>query len=194
MSRILFIHDFTSPFCRLAVEAVAEAAERTGRTVRPVPFELWPEPAPLPPVAASPFREEMNTALPLAGEWGLTLRQPPTLPRTRKAHEAVAYAIQHGAALALTQEIYEAFWSNGVDIARLDLLADIGEAAGLEREPLHVALGLDEYEADVVREQHAVAGAELNSVPAFQIGSVVAAGVLPADELVAWIEENGGPP
>ena len=190
MSRLLFFHDFASPYCRLALDAVTDAAERTGLTVRPVPFELRPAPDPLPGPDDPALAEELETATAVAEEWGTTLRPPPLVPRTRKAHEAVAYAIENGAVVAVLRGIYEAYWSGGRDIARIDVLADIGEAAGLDREPLHVALGADVYEADVVREQHAVAGAEITGVPAVQVGEVVAGGVLPADELVAWIEEN----
>ena len=134
--------------------------------------------------------DELDTARTLAEDWGVALRRPPLVPRTRKAHEAVAYAVDHGEAGRVLRGIYEALWSEGHDISRLDVLADIGEAAGLEREPMHVSLGLDEYEADVVREEHAVAGAEITGVPAVQLGSVLAAGLHPADELVAWLEAN----
>ena len=190
MSRLLFFHDFVSPYCRLALEAVAEAAERTGLDVRPVPFELWPAPEPLPAPGEPPLVDELDAARTLAEDWGVALRRPPLVPRTRKAHEAVAYAVDHGETAGVLRGIYEALWSEGHDISRLDVLADIGEAAGLEREPLHVSLGLDEYQADVVREEHAVAGAEITGVPAVQLGSVLAAGLHPAHELVAWIEAN----
>ena len=190
MSRLLFFHDFASPYCRLALHAVTGAAERTGLEVRPVPFELRPPPEPLPDPGADELARELETARTVAEEWGIALEPPPLVPRTRKAHEAVAYTLEHGSTAAMLQGIYDALWTDGLDIARLDVLADIGEEAGLERDPLHVSLGLDEYEADVVREQHAAAGAEITGVPAVQLGSVVAAGLFPSDELVAWIEEN----
>ena len=190
MGRLLFFHDFASPFCRLAFDAATEAAEATGLELRPVPFELWPVPEALPSPDEVELLDELETARTLAEEWDVTLRKPSVLPRTRKAHEAVAYTLEHGGTEPLLRGIYRALWSDGKDIARVDVLADIGEAAGLDREALHVALGLDQYEADVVREQHAVAGAEIRGVPAFQVGQVLASGLLPADELIAWIEEN----
>ena len=190
MSRLLFFHDFVSPYCRLALESVTDAAERTGLDLRPVPLELWPPPAPLPGPDEAGLTDELEIARALAEEWGVPLTGPSRVPRTRKAHEAVAYTLEHGRTIPMLRGIYEALWSDGRDISRIDVLADLGEAAGLEREPLHVALGLDRYEADVVREEHAVAGAEITGVPAVQLGSVLAAGLHPADELVAWIEEN----
>ncbi len=190
MDRLLFFHDFASPYCRLALDAVTDAAERTGLRVRPVPFELRPPPEPLPSPDDPALAEEMETARALAEEWGIPMALPPMVPRTRKAHEAVAYAIENDAAAAVLRGIYHAYWSDGSDISRIDVLADIGEAAGLDREPMHVALGTDVYRPDVVREQHAVAGAGITGVPAVQVGEARAAGVLPVDELVGWIEAN----
>lgn len=190
MDRLLFFHDFASPYCRLALDALDEAADRAGLEVRPVPFELWPAPEPLPSPDEPRLVDELATAVGLAREWGTALRKPPRIPRTRKAHETVAFALKHGGAGAMLRGLYHALWSEGRDIARIDVLTDVGEAAGLDREALHVSLGLNEFEADVVREQHAAAAAEITGVPAFQIGSVLASGLLPARELLAWIEEN----
>lgn len=190
MDRLLFFHDFASPYCRLALEAVTDAAEQAALAVRPVPLELWPAPEPLPSPDEAALVSELDTARDLARQWGVPLRKPPRIPRTRKAHEAVAFAVEDGSHVPVLRGIYEALWTEGLDIARIDVLADVGEAAGLDREALHVALGLDEFEPDVIREQHAAAGAEITGVPAVQLGSVLASGLLPAHELLEWIDEN----
>lgn len=189
MARLLLFHDFTSPYCRLAARVAADAAERTGLELRPVPFELRPAPAGL-PAPDELDAAELETARSLAREWGVPLGELRRVPRTRKAHEAVAYAIAKDAALAVLNGIYDALWRDGLDIARLDVLADVGAAAGLEREPLHVALGLDTFEGDVIREQDAAAAAGVTGVPVVQVRDVTAVGLLPVDELVAWIEAN----
>lgn len=190
MDRLLFYHDFTSPFCRLGGRVAGRAADRTGLTLRPVPFELWPAPAPLPDVGEA-YGEELEHARRAADRWGLELGTLPHVPRTRKAHEAVAYARDGARGRAVMDAIYDALWRDGLDISRLDVLADTCAAAGVDRELLHVALGLDEREEEVVREQEAAAAAGLAGVPAVQVGDVVAVGLLPLDELVEWIEANG---
>lgn len=193
MSRLLFFHDFASPYCRLALHAVSDAAERAGLEVRPVPYELWPAPDPLPALDAPGLVEELETAGTLADRWGVPFHAPPRIPRTRKAHEAVAFALDRSdpaRVMAVMRGIYDAVWERGLDVARLDVLVDIGDAAGLDREALHVALGMDTFEPDVVREEHAALGAEIPGVPAVQLGSVLASGLIPADELVEWIVEN----
>lgn len=188
MNRLLLYHDFASPFSRLAVPIGAEAASRTGMELRPVPFELRPAPDPLHEVRVDD--EEMEAAAAVAGEWGLELGSLRRVPRTRKAHEAVAYARSRGAGLDMLHRIYDALWLDGLDISRLDVLADLGEAAGLDREALHVALGVDELEEEVVREQKAASAAGLTGVPAMQVRDVVAVGLFPVNEVVEWIEAS----
>lgn len=186
---MLLYHDFASPFSRLAVAVAAEVAERTRLRLRAVPFELRPAPVPLPEVV-DPDDEEMAAARTAARDWSLELGTLPRVPRTRKAHEAVAYARAHGAEAAVLGGIYDALWREGLDISRLDVLADVGAAAGLDRDAMHVALGLDEFEGEVVREQQAAVSAGLAGVPAVQVGQVMAVGLFPADELVEWIDSN----
>lgn len=190
MGRLLLYHDFTSPFCRLAVEAVAGAARRTELELRPVPFELNPAPAPLPDPEEQSWIEEMDAAEAAARRLGLELGRLNHVPRTRKAHEAVAHAREQGAAEVLLRRLYDALWVRALDISRLDVLADEGAAAGLDREALHLALGLDRFEAEVAREQEAAEAAGIGGVPAVQVRNVVATGLFPVDELVEWIEAN----
>lgn len=193
MDRLLLYHDFVSPYCRLALGPTLDVASRTGLDVRPVPFELNPAPARLPSPDEPGLARELESAREIARSWDADLGTLTAVPRTRKAHETVAYARIHGdggVAEAVLQGLYEALWSDGRDIARLDVLADIGEAAGLDREPLHVALGLDEMEAEVVREQEAAAGAGISGVPAVQVGSALATGLIAPDELLAWVRER----
>lgn len=186
---MLLYHDFASPFCRLAARLAPEAGRRTGTAVRAVPFELWPAPTSIPPSGGA-LEDELEAARAAAQEWGIELGGPPVAARTRKAHEAVAFARRHGAELDLLEAIYAAAWEKGKDISRIDVLADTGEAVGLDREALHVALGLDELEGEVAREQEAAVAAGLTGVPAFQVQDIVAVGLLPLEELVEWVERH----
>jgi predicted DsbA family dithiol-disulfide isomerase len=188
--RLLFFHDFVSPYCHLALGVAAATCDETGLQLRPVPFELYPTPHPLPGPDDPMLQEELVAARRVAGASPGVLQSPARLPRTRKAHEAVAFALAHGNGPALLRGLYQALWVRGLDIARLDILADLGEGVGLEREALHVALGLDEFQADVVREQHAAAAAGITGVPTVQLGSARTSGYMASEELVAWIDAN----
>lgn len=186
---MLLYHDFTSPYSRLALQIATEAASRAGLSLRAVPFEVYPAPAPLPDPHEA-LVEELASARAAADEWGLRLGTLDRVPRTRKAHEAVAYARAREAESRVLEGLYHALWEEGRDISRMDVLADIGEAAGLEREAMHVALGLDEYAGEVAREQDAATAAGLTAVPALQVNDVMAVGLFPLDELMVWIQEH----
>lgn len=190
MDSLLFYHDFTSPFSRLAAGISARAATQTGLRIRAVPLELRPPGTPLPQPESPEIADELRLAIAAADDWGMELGTLPFVPRTAKAHEAVAFARAEGHPQRLMLEIYDALWVRGEDIARIDVLADIGGASGLDRDALHVALGTDRLGEAVAREQEAAIAAGLTGVPAFQVGEVMAVGLFPLDELLSWIEQN----
>jgi predicted DsbA family dithiol-disulfide isomerase len=198
MPRLLLYHDFASAYSRVALSMGIQAARAAGVVLDPVPFERFPEPAPLPsPVEA--FGAELEGAAALAADHGLPVSLPPMVPRTRKAHEAVAFARQHDLALPMAEAIYDALWRGGEDIARVDVLAGLGEGVGVDPGALHVALGVDVYTEDVVRVQALAERDGIGGVPTFRYGDALATGLLPFTELMAWIEalatgpSNGSP-
>jgi predicted DsbA family dithiol-disulfide isomerase len=190
MSRLLLYHDFVSPFCRLAAQVAATAAERTGHELRAVPYELRPAPTPLPDPGDPELAEELATARELAREWSLALGTLGAVPRTRKAHEAVAVAREQGREAEMLGALYDALWERGEDVSRLDVLVEAGRVAGVDPDELHVALGVDRFEEAVRVEQDAAVAAGVSGVPAFQVGGVRASGLFPVDELIGWIEQN----
>lgn len=190
MSSLVLYHDFTSPFCRLALEQAVQLADRLGTSLATVPYELRPAPLPLPEPHDRELMEELEAAAPLASELGVPLPKPPLVPRTRKAHEAVfaARSQREDLELVMVRALYDAYWSDGADIGRIDVLADLAEVAGLDREAIHVALGLDEQEAAVVEAQREAERAGVAGVPTLRLGDRVLVGLVPSSELRAWAE------
>lgn len=186
--QVVLYHDFVSPFSRVALVAARRAVADADLTLDVVPLELYPAPLPLPAVGA--LDQELEAAHTLATDMGAPMVLPPLVPRTRKAHEAVEHARQHGAALDVAEAIYDAYWRRGLDIGRLDVLADVGAEAGLDRDLLHVALGLDAGEAEVAAAERAAESAGIDGVPTFRLGEAVAVGLFPAAELLEWIEAH----
>jgi predicted DsbA family dithiol-disulfide isomerase len=190
LSELFLYHDFVSPFSRLALLVARRVARDAELHLRLVPLELFPPPLPL-PATLEPVGDELNAALPLAGELGAELVLPPRLPRTRKAHEAVVHARAHGLELEMAEAIYEAVWRRGLDVGRLDVLAELGAAVGLDRDLLHVALGLDAGGDVVVAAGIAAEAAGIDGVPTFRLGDDVAVGLFPEAELLEWIGARG---
>ena len=189
MEMLLLFHDFISPYCRVALDAAREAAEAVEAELRLVPFELVPAPSDLPAAGDPAIMGEIEAAAPIARERGLSLDVPRTLPRTRKAHEAVAFAGAHELEVPLAAALYQALWRDGADLGRLDVLAELGAGVGLDRDALHVALGLDEHAEVVTRAQRAAEEAGVTGVPTFSLGASTQVGLVRARELVEWARD-----
>lgn len=190
MRRLLLYHDFASPFCRLALAMAREAVGHDHAALELVPFELYPD-GTAPAAPGDVVHGEVAAAQELARSCDVELVTPPLLPRTGKAHEAVLHARAHERAVAMASAIYDALWGRGLDIGRIDVLADLGAGVGLDREALHVELGLDVHGAAVARTQQLVAGSGIESVPTYQVGQIRAVGLMPAAELRSWMESAG---
>jgi predicted DsbA family dithiol-disulfide isomerase len=189
VTELIVYHDFVSPFSRVALVVARTVSGQANLELRTVPLELWPAPLPL-PAPGEGLGEELRAALPLASQLDVAMALPPLVPRTRKAHEAVVHARAHGLELPMAEAVYDALWRRGLDIGRLDVLADLGAEVGLDRDLLHVALGLDAGEAEVVAGGWAAESAGIDGVPTFRLGEAVAIGLLPSAELLEWIRAH----
>jgi predicted DsbA family dithiol-disulfide isomerase len=195
--RLVVFADFACPFCRLA-ESVNDRLRRDGVTVESAAFELRPQGSPLPDLDAPWLLEGWRTAVePGAARLGVTMRRPALAVRTRKAHEAAAHARSEGDQDALRAAIYDAYWSAGRDIGRIDVLTEIGREVGLDASALRVALDIDRWTDTVEQEEQWAARLGLTGVPAYILmsrGETVPAdirvGVRDYDELRAWVERD----
>jgi predicted DsbA family dithiol-disulfide isomerase len=141
---ILVIADFACPFSFVMESLLGREVEGSRRITHRA-FELFPYPAPLPP-APAPVPDALAR---LANEAGITLGVPVAAVRTGKAHEAAAFAEERGDPGALRSAIYRAYWTEGRDIGRIDVLCDLGLAAGLDGDDLRVHLDIETHAARV---------------------------------------------
>jgi predicted DsbA family dithiol-disulfide isomerase len=186
LSELVLYHDFASPFSRLALAIARDVARAARLELRLVPLELYPAPVSLPDPDTA-WAEELPAARPLARELGLQLIRPRRVPRTRKAHEAVVHARAHGLELAMVEALYDGLWRRDLDISGLDVVAGLGAEVGLDRDLLHVALGLDAVVDEVLAAADAAEAAGIHGVPTFRLGTAVAVGLFPPAELMEWI-------
>lgn len=89
-------------------------------------------------VAGAPFNEKM----------------PARPPNTLDAHRMVHWASQQGAAEALIDQIYRAYWVDGGDIGKSEVLLAAAKAAGLDPKPFAKKLASD-ADRQTVRDIHA---------------------------------------
>lgn len=198
--RLVVFADYICPFCRLAEAGVARLRSE-GWTVEGAALELRPAGTPLPdPNAAWIENAWKHSVEPLAAEAGVAMKRPSLMTRTRKAHEAAAFARSEGKYAAMNAAIYDAYWSDGRDIGRIDVLVDIGRTAGLDPGALRVALDIDQWTERVEQDEQRAAQLRISGVPAYVLtdatdnGTGVAAGIRVGlqryNELKAWVEHE----
>ena len=198
--RLVLFGDYVCPYSFFAdVGAVRLRTEGTVR-VDGAAFELRPAGTALPAVEAQwPDDTWTRTIEPLADEAGVVLKRPVRVVRTRKAHEAAAYARSEGKYAAMHAALYAAYWQEGRDIGRIDVLSEIGREVGLDASGLRVALDIDQQTARVEQDEAWAARLGLAAVPAWVMtdgvdGTGVAAGILVGlqryEELKAWVERD----
>jgi predicted DsbA family dithiol-disulfide isomerase len=164
---VVVLSDFACPFSYVT-EAALRRMQAAGE-VEPthLAWELYPAPAVLPLSDADAW---IPTLRPLADEMGIALRTP-VPARTRKAHEAAAFAASRGLGPAMREALFAAHFAEGRDIGRIDVLVEIGSGLGLDASELKVVLDVDAFAARVLAEQDAARRAGVEGVPTLVAGT-----------------------
>jgi predicted DsbA family dithiol-disulfide isomerase len=159
--RAVLFADFTSLASWLTEHALRPWEERSAVKVERRALELLPPGSAMPTGDAGPSPELVRRAE------GLGLRPARGVPRvrTRKAHEALRFARAHGDEGALAGALYAAYWEEGRDIGRIDVVVEVGERTGLDPFALKVALDIDRYAEDVEADRRGAAEAGVTRLP-----------------------------
>lgn len=187
---VVVFSDFACPFSYVT-EAMLRRMEAAGEVASTyLAYELYPAPAPL---RATADGEGLQALRPLADEAGIVLGDPPPPVRTAKAHEAAAFAQARGVGPQMRDAIFAAYFGEGRDIARIDVLVELGAGLGLDRGELKVVLDVDSLSPRIQAEQDAARGAGVTGTPTVVAGTGDAArwmvGAWPYAELRAAILE-----
>lgn len=162
---ILFF-DYVDPLCYLLELELAATRSETGPVdVTRVPAEVCPPPTPLLDPDGAWWTSRWTAAHALAEALGHTLVEPLILPWTRKAHEFVFHAAQHGARARAHGAVFEAMFGRGEDIGRVDVLVELARGLGLDANETKVVLDVDRYTADVAALATRAAEAGVQEIP-----------------------------
>src|SRR5262245_40459118 len=113
-----------------------------------MPFELRPEPHPtLRPEGVYLRRAWEQSVYPLARRLGVVIHLPPVSPQphTHLAWEGFQFAKEHGKGSGYNHRVLEAFFVEGLDIGRPDVLARLAGDAGLDPAAFREALERRRY-------------------------------------------------
>ena len=107
-------------------------------TLRFRAFELYPDAAESP---TSPWTPAERVAIErLSYEAGVVVEEPPFTVRGRKAHEASVFARERGVEIDLRKAMYAAYWRDGSDIGRIEVLCELASNLDLIERNLRAGL------------------------------------------------------
>jgi len=134
-------------------------------------FELRPEPVPtLDPGGEYLVRVWNEVVYPMAKQMGMVIELPTLQPRTRLAHEAAAFAREHGRFPEYNAELFRAFFQRSEDLSQADLLASLADRVGLDGQEMLQALFAHAYERSVLSDEDLAQRLGVTSVPCFVAG------------------------
>ncbi|MBV6657210.1 MAG: DsbA family oxidoreductase [Devosiaceae bacterium] len=211
MRTLSVVSDFVCPWCYIGkarLDAALDRLEPAQRpTVRYLPFKLNPD---MPPegMERSAYRtqkfgslersEQLDLQVRLAAEEsGISIRHDlmTRTPSTIKAHMLMAMAstLAPDTALRLAGGLFEAYFTEGVDIGVDDVLVDLAGKAGLPEEVAAAALGDGELRTVTESLAEGLADQGVRGVPTLLIDQhFLVSGAIPTDDLARMIPEAIG--
>ena len=102
----------------------------------------------------------------------------PLQTRSRLAHEATKWAGSHDRLHDYNLALFKAFFTDGLDIGKQEVLTQLAVELGLDADDLSAALDGKVFTDEVIADEDEARAIGINSVPAFVLsGKVLAAGV-----------------
>ena len=163
MSTIEVFSDFLCPFCFIAEASTLASLQEAypDLDVSWRGFELHPE-IPRGGIPIQDFfpeegiRQFKKRLEDLSHEFGIEPVDIPTrLPNTMKAHAMTEYARMKGKQRPVREAIMNAYWRDGLDIESDEVLGEIAQTHGLNRELALAASKSSQYELKVIQNRAA---------------------------------------
>ncbi|WP_257985923.1 DsbA family oxidoreductase [Bacillus sp. M6-12] len=159
-----------------------------------MPFELRPYPAETVSLKDPRYRQGWEQSIkPMAERFGVKMNMPKVdpSPHTHLAHEGFRFAKETGKGNEYVEAVLRAYWEDGKDIGKIDVLADIAESAGVDRNGIVEALKERRYEPHHKQAlRHAYYEASITAVPTFFIGRRRVQGLHTKESLEKIINEE----
>ncbi len=163
--------DYVDPFCYLELPVLDRLERELGPRLKVEwrPFELRPDPEALLDMQGAQgdyLRSTWDRSIaPLAEIRGLPMKLPPVQPRSQLAHQAALYARTEGKFNEMHRTLFRAFFKQGADIGKVEILIKIAQHIGLNAEGLRFSLELNEYRSQIEAERAAGTTLRIEAVP-----------------------------
>ena len=115
---------------------------------------------------------------------GFEMCLPPLQPRTRLAHAAAKWAAANGRFEVFNNALFKAFFQDGLDIGKLEVLLRVGAELGLDPKGFETEPRISSYTKQVLEDEEPARLANVRAIPAYvSHARVLAAGVQSLDGL-----------
>ena len=112
-------------------------------------------------------------------------------PNTIDAHRLIGFAGTKGAQDAVMESVFQAYFVEGADIGRADVLADCAARAGLDRAEVMAFLGSGMAEAEIRAADRSAREAGVSGVPSFFLdGYGMFSGAMPAESMANALSQG----
>ena len=205
------VSDIVCPWCWLGSRYLKQAIEKSGRRVNITwrPYMLDPDV----PEGGVPYKDYMKKKFgdgpnnrfaamrdmleKSAPDAGINFRfgETPMRPNTLNAHRVMKWAEGQGVSDKTSESLFKAFFDELRDIGDAEVLADIAQEAGLDRDVVTDLLSGDNDKKSVTEEIAFFQGLGVSSVPCFIYnGQFAVQGAQPAETHLAAIEKAASLP
>lgn len=189
--RVYAYWDYSCPFSRVAAHRVRRLGDERPLRVSWRPYEVHPGlpedglPAKELGYAPDDWSRLLEAVGEMAREEGLEMEVPAFVPRTSEALQAALFArdVGRGAFERLHRALFRAFFVDGVNIGRREVVLEVADGVDVDREGLGRALE-DERYLDELRGVRAEADRyDIDGTPSFLFGRHKVIGAAPMDVL-----------
>lgn len=115
----------------------------------------------------------------MAAAAGLSMVDNDWVSNSLPALQAAEFAREHGDFDAFHHAVFEAYWAEGKDIGKIEVLKEIAEAVGLDAEALAAAVEDGRYLDQVMADYELAQRIGFSGVPAFILGNRAIVGAQP---------------
>ena len=151
----VFVFDYVDPLSylihQIMLEEAGEASNTHARRIELAAMELRPPPEPFLTLDDPDFANRWAVMEYELGRVGA--ERPAVIPWTRKAHEMRAFAESKGVGREAHRALFRAFFEEGQDIGRVDLLVGLAVSAGMDRSETKAVLDVDKFAGPIEEER-----------------------------------------
>lgn len=184
-----FFYDYVDPASYLVDRQLRELAPELGVRLSPRPFEIRRPPGSMVDPRNPDWSRYQRRMEEEAREMEVTLERPRIVPWSRKAHELAFVAREADAFGPVHEALYRAYFVEGRDLGRVDVLVEVGADCGLDRTAVKAALDVDRHAEELEAERSRAERQGVRGVPTLLDRDRKLEGFRRGDEIRTFLED-----